>query len=87
MTEDTNTIIADAAQTAAQAVETATTAVVQTEQAKADSWIDREWEKLKAKILADLDVPYKAWLNEKQAAIAEAEAFVKAHLENDKANG
>lgn len=65
MTEDTNTIIADAAQTASQAVETAATAVVQTEQAKADSWIDKEWEAIKA---------------EMHAAIAKAEAYIRAKV-------
>ena len=63
MSDDPNTNAAISV--AAQAVETATTAVVQTEQAKASSWIDKEWEAIKA---------------EMHAAIAKAEAYIRAKV-------
>lgn len=63
MTEGTNTIIADSAKTAAQAAETAASAVAATEGAKVESWAHKEWDLLKAKM---------------HAVLAEMEAYVKS---------
>lgn len=61
MAEDTNAIIADSAKTAAQAAETAASAVAATEGAKVDSWLHKELHALETKIAA-LFAEFKAKL-------------------------